>query len=481
MIADLSGALVVSDTSQATLTPPELGDQDGKNELDLETLPFAHLSLHLGRSDFGLGYGPRFLLRDALDDEETFLLHAVTATYSYTAERSRLALGFTGTLGRDSLSAPALLPPAPAAPAPTAPAPAPAPSPGVPSTSPGVAATAAPVQPQPQPLELRQSVAALSAEIRYTYTMPRYTLSIAQTGEMSRQSLAELALIAPIDATSTPAPTTTTTLDLVNSQPVKTGNEVTSASLDYAWSRRLRSTFTLSYGIFGGLDDEARELIPVQRTAAGLASLTEAVTKRDDLGTTLAVTQTEASNGNDSWLVAITEAWNRTWTPDVTSTVNAGVAVTSTGNDESDEREVGVEPTAGASVNAVLLRAAVDTLLTAHAAAGVSPTVNGLTGELQTGVGVSAGTELRVDDSALSADASMGQTLPPGEQGAARVVTVGLGASQQVAEIMFLSAQYRSVWQHVGDDSDTDGAATSLPRLWSAIFTLALVGPAVDF
>lgn len=489
LFGQLSGTLVVSDTTTATVSPAyelqalggELRDED---IWYIENLPMAELRLSWPESLLTLGYGPRLVLRDPFVDEDTLVVHVVRVTYLYTSRPSRIGLELVGNFGRESLTLPTRLPPVSDPPVREPP-----------PLAPGAPAPTEPAAPPLEPLRLQNPVAALSAALSYAYTQPRWELTLQQSVGVSDQSLAGLALAAPLDAAGAPTPITsgdTTAAQLVQSQRVRTFNETTSAGLSYQLTRRLRSQYQLSYAIAGGLRDQDADRVPQIRTASGSAALTHLLSRRDDLTTTVTLTQSEVSTGEDAggmdlpgtnhWILGLTEAWIRRWDPDVTTTLSAGVTGSSSGTDGVEERDEGIDPNLAATLFATLYNHR-QTVFSTALGATLAPNINGLTGELQTQLGTFAGLGLTVEETSMNAEATMGQTLPPDDAGSARVITVGVGMTQHVLEFLTLGAQYRSIWQNVGDeiDVDGDGVDDSVPRLWTATFTLAVVGPGIDF
>lgn len=477
LIGDLSGSLVLSDTMQATVQPARQVLITERDDLtwDLENLPMVELRLSWPESTASIGYGPRFLLRDAFkEDESKLLLHVVRATYTYTSRPSRLALELVGNFGRDSLRVPTLLPPD--TPEPARPPPEP-----LPGEEPTLA---------PQPLQLPQPVSALSGALSYVYGTPRWELTLTQSAGLSEQSLAGLALSSPLTGGGTLPPSgipDPSSPDLVSRDRVKTFSETTSAGLSYSWTRLLRSTFRLSYSISGGLDDEAREVLPQIRTAAGGSGLTLLLSRRDELTTDFNVSQSEVASStalgdSDFWTVSLSEAWVRRWNPDVSTSVSAGIAATSASaangpNGEDDgERTETVDPNVAASLFAMLYRGP-GTTFSATVGTSVAPRVNPLTGELETQIAGFGGLTLNVYDTTLNTDATAAQTLPVDDD-SPRVISVGVGMSQRFFEFMTLSAQYRSIWQNVAGGGVIGQRE---PRLWTAILTLGVVSPALDF
>jgi hypothetical protein len=267
------------------------------------------------------------------------------------------------------------------------------------------------------------------------------------------------------------------TLDLVSGSRVRTGSETTAATLDYKWTPTLHSGLTGSYRLAGGLGDRGEALLPLQRTAfAGLA-VAKGVSPRDELTTDLAGTETEVISGPDSVVLVLTETWRRQWSPYVTSSIGAGVAFTRAQDLNSDDWHTGVEPTGTGKLEATVWREAHGSLLL-HAGASLQPTVNALTGSLQTRAAGDAGAGLRVDNTEVTADGDAAQTFPSDAPDATRVIGASAGIAQEFAGVVFLSARYRSAWQNVGNVNAT---ASGLERQWSAVFALTLIGPAVTF
>jgi len=487
LVGQLSGSLVLSDTTHATVSPATELDplvEAGRDEdiWFIENLPMAELRLSWPESLLMFGYGPRLVLRDPFVDEDTLIVHVVRAAYLYTSRPSRIGLELIGNFGRESLTLPALLPPDTSAPVREPPPPLPGDEPATPAT------------PALEPVRLQNPVAALSAALTYTYTTARWELTLQESVSVSEQGLAGLALAAPLDAAGVPSPTPsvgTTAAELVRTDRVRTFNETTSAALQYQLSRRLRSNYQLSYSISGGLRDQDEARVPQIRTASGSAGLTHLLSRRDDLTSTVTLTQSEVSStentagadlpGADHWILGLTEAWIRRWNPAVSTTLSAGVTGSSSGTDGIEEREESVNPNLAASLFATLYNRR-QTTFSAALGSTLAPQINGLTGDLQTQLGAFAGLGLTVEETSVNAEATMGQTLPADEAGAARVVTAGAGMTQRVFEFMTIGAQYRSIWQDVASDSSNDlDASDDLPRLWTATFTLAVVGPGIDF
>lgn len=476
VFADLTGAIGVSDTSQATVSPSPV--RDGQT-WDLETVPLVQLSLAWPESTLTLGYGPRLLLRDAFENDEPTLLHLTQATYRLEHHNLRAGLAFTYVFGKDSITAPGLiLPNAPATP-PLA----------TDATAVPADATAPPTTPGPEPLRVTQSASTLGADISYTIGEKRLTLTLAQAGELQEQTLAGAVLGTPAIVANTPttgtatggtemvATTAPSNLDLVSGRRIRTGSETSAATLDYKWSPTLHSSLLGSYRIAGGLGDRAELLLPLQRTAFAGVAVHKAVSPRDELTTDLNGTETEVVRGPDSMVLILTETWRRQWSPYVSSSIGAGVAVTNAQQLNSDERTTGVEPTANGRVDATVWRAAEAALLL-HAGTSIAPTVNPLTGNLQTRVAGDAGAALNVEHTEITADGDVVQTLPSDEPDATRVIGASTGVAQEIGGVVFLSARYRSVWQNVGD---VNAMTSKLERQWSAVFAVTLIGPVVTF
>jgi hypothetical protein len=336
---------------------------------------------------------------------------------------------------------------------------------------------------------VQQATSTLSADIAYTIGEKRLTLTLEQSGELQDQTLAGAVFGVPASPTGTTTITTgadgtqtvvtsaPANLDLVSGRRLRTGTETSSAVLDYKWTPTLHTSLTGSYRLAGGLGDTGEALLPLQRTAFAGFALHKQVSPRDDLTTDLSGTQTEVIRGPDSVVLLLTETWHRQWSLYVNSTIGAGVAVTSAQDLNSDEYHTGVEPTGNGRLDATVWRAPRASLLL-HTGASVAPTVNALTGSLQTRVAGDAGAALRVENTEVTADGDVAQTLPSDEPDATRVIGATAGVAQEFGGVVFLSAYYRSVWQNVGD---VDAMTSELQRQWSAVFALTLIGPAVTF
>jgi hypothetical protein len=381
LAADLRSTLQLSDYSQASVRPALVREGAA---IDLETTPYATLRFDWDRSNVSLGYGPRFMLRDVLEDRSELTLHG----------------GY----------------------------------------------------------------------VSYFHAWPRYRFTLTESASYGEQNLLTLTFLAPPQVSATPQSSPAVNR-LGPVQTVKVGSELTSATLEYAWTHRLGLTFNASYGISGGIDAVEQETLPRQYTAQGSAWADYALTKEDNLGTGVGVSHTLASSGFDTWLVTATERWRHKLNREMSSSVSAGVGwYTSKGPDGA--RDAGLFPVVSLGLDGVWTivrrRAYVVTL---QVGSTVVPTIDVYTGKLQERASAFSTLGIANKTSSLSGTLSGSQSFPLSE--GVSLVGVGFLATHSPAKFVEISAGYRTVWQ----------SPNTLPtgRMWTAFLGLTLYAPPVRF
>lgn len=295
-----------------------------------------------------------------------------------------------------------------------------------------------------------------SGGLRLSSRSERLSVSLAQTFAVGDQSFARLRAERGALESEPGAPE----LELLPAATVlRVVAAESSASLRYAWSRRVSTELRPSLGISGGADAAAQRALPRQRTARLDTSLDFRASLRDALSTTLGLAQTSISNGYDHRLVSLMETWSRTFGPESGSALGAGVALQeSTGPDGSSSANG--QPVGAASAwHTLFARAA-----TVHVRCdlGYEPHLNVLTGGLQRRLFASAGTTTEAGDTTAQFTLGAAQTLPLDEPDAARSLSADLLIEQALLD--WLSAQLAGqlVWQRLGGD----GPLASSDSLW---------------
>lgn len=426
LVADVQGTLAVGDFSQALWRPEDIGPG---RAVDVETAPLVGLGLATPSTRLTLSYSPRFTLRDALASQPQPMLFQnglVSLGYS-RSPRASFTLTEAVSYGQVSLLTQAL------APTPTG-------------------------QALPTPSD------------RSTPADPN----------------------APPDKTATPDKTTTadrtatadasmSKLNLLASTVIYTIAETTSANVGYAWSRRLRSSFLVSYGIAGGLDKTSQLSQLLQHTAATGSTLSYALTRQDNVGGTLNLSYTTLSNGYDHWIAFAGTNWTHIVSKDLSTLAALGLSFTDS-REAMTHRFGALLPSATAGLAATLARGR-ESALNLTAGAGLNPVVDPVTGKLETRVqGLTALVATRKKTSA-SINFDVAETVPlpsflNGAPQADHIRIVGLGAAviQGVGEALDLSLRYRSIWQHASGLTRFDR-----PYLWIASVAVTLRGPPLKF
>jgi hypothetical protein len=467
--ADVAGTLSLSDTSQATIASAL---QHSGAEVDLETLPFASLTLGWSEQSLSLGYGPRLMLRDVFRDRAEIVLHVARARYSLATQSSLLAISAEGTFGNESRTTYALAPP-------------------LVDTM-----TTAELQRSTE----RQALSSQNASISYAYTGSRFRLVLSENAGITRRSVAELSFGANASTPSmsgTPLPATPTTPATSGASPapvsgqagvggsgaLDVASETSLASATYAWTARVQSTMSASYTLVGGWGD-AQQTLPLQRTAIGELAVSDAVSARDELVTRASVTEGEidgqpgVSIDHNYWIARASEGWNRNWGTVITTALEGGAAyVIASATTVDGERENRVVPYGVGRLNAALYEGEVFRL-GAHVGAGVGPMAIPLSGTLEVLVQADAGinADWRFAHTTVGALAAARESVSLDSSDRARILAVGLGAGQEVGQFFFVALRSGSSWQ-----TSEIGSLETTTHAWFATLALTVRAPDIRF
>lgn len=308
----------------------------------------------------------------------------------------------------------------------------------------------------------------------FTWRAPRLSLGLGQTFAVGDQSYARLTVDrgigtpAGIDGSIDGAPVDgaplTPGLDLLPSATiVRVANAESSATLSYAWSRRLSSTLRPAYGIAGGIDSTAQLALPQQRTARVDLSFDYRATRRDGVSTELGLARIWTSNGYDHFLGAAVESWSRNFTPESGGAIGAGIGVSETNGPLQSSSAF--HPIGEASVwrNAVVQRVQVHLELST----GYRPHVNVLSGTLQERLFASAEATAELGEASVRFGLGGTQTYPRDALDASQSVSADLVLERALLDWLVGELGGQIVWQRYGPG--TLGAAGSRAMVYAGL------------
>jgi hypothetical protein len=317
-------------------------------------------------------------------------------------------------------------------------------------------------------LFLHVGSASFSTGLRHTQ------LAFGETVSDGKQTFGTLGALAPAPAPAANAgpmpPQTQQTPQLLPAKSwVKVFSELTSASVGTTIDRRSTISAYASYGISGGADEVNQQYLQQQRTATLSGSYGYAFTRRDTVAANVTTSHANVKpTGAEYWLVNTYATWRHALDRRLSSSLGLGIS-------QSWTRTVGgwsygINPTTFANLTGALYsyrrrRFSVEVSMSA----GLSPTINALTGDLQPTLGAGAVVAARQDKTTLTA------SLAASESVAANFVGVGFMASHQLSSLFELFAGYFTAVQ------TADNPAYSLGRRWSAFAGLTMRAPPLSF
>ena len=329
-----------------------------------------------------------------------------------------------------------------------------------------------------------------TAYASYAYQGRRYRLMLSETATLGQLDYSSLALSTPINPQTPPDPTISR-VDFrppPNDQIVYVVSEQTSASLSYLLSRRWTAAGTVSFGITGGLGENAEVTVPRQVRESVALTLDHALSRIDHLGGGVFVSHADVSNtlpvedpnslDANHWVVVESGTWTHNFNRQLRGQLSLGLSETFSrerhGTISTSTNDVFPAASAALAGGLFLVRhrhLSVSLLL----GSSLAPAVNPLTGSLQQRL-QGSGTLLVVADRAtVSATLDGGQTIPFDDDQQARVIGFGLGATYHVSRLTDLAAGYRTVWQ-LSSDPRLDR-----PPQWIAFVSLIVRAPPLLF
>jgi hypothetical protein len=240
---------------------------------------------------------------------------------------------------------------------------------------------------------------------------------------------------------------------------VRVANAESSATLRYAWSRRLETELRPSYAIAGGIDTAAQRALPQTRTARVDLSFDYRATRRDGLDTELGVARIWTSNGFDHVLSTALERWSRSFTPESGGTLGAGVAVSQT-TGPMDEVTDDLGPIGSASLWQTARIERVELQL--DLSTGYSPHVNVLSGTLQDRLFATARVTGTTGEASVSLSLSGTQTYPRDALDAAESISADLAIERALLDWLIAELGGQIVWQRIGPSDVAMGGSRAM-------------------
>ncbi len=327
-----------------------------------------------------------------------------------------------------------------------------------------------------------------NAFVGYAWWHKRLRLTAAVNGSFGAQSVVSARNPAgfpatdaapPIPGDMTPAPAAPPPPADLTSDPflpqrevLETGSVGVSLGLGYQMARRWNLSLGTSYDISGGVND-SKPLIPLQRTAAGSASVGHNLTRRDDLETTLSSAVTDVPDIGSRFLtITLLETWGHRFGRRSNGSLGAGATYLRARATRRGAIDNSIQANGSASFSQGFLLSDGATL-TALANVTVDTGYNQLLGVVGQRVSGTASLSWERDRTTASAQWQTSQTLPVNDPSSALSYGAGVSFGYRVADPFQLTAG--GSWSHqvLPDSVAASGAS---PDQWGAFvgFTLTL-------
>jgi hypothetical protein len=278
--------------------------------------------------------------------------------------------------------------------------------------------------------------------VRLSSRRERLRIAIAQTFAIGDQSFARLSFDRQLGPGGSEA-------ELVPGfSVVRIIEAQTSASLRYAWSRRVSTELRPSLGVSGGENAAAQAVLPRQQTARVEALLDYRSSLRDTLTTEASFERADISNGYDHRITSLMETWSRTFAIDSGTALGAGFAVQTTEPPDAVS-DTELQPIGLARIWHALLLRAVQVRLGSEV--GYEPYVHVLTGPLQRRLYASADMTATAGDTRARLALGAAQTFPLERPDTARSISADLALEQALLEWLSAEVGGQLVWQTLGD------------------------------
>ncbi len=231
-------------------------------------------------------------------------------------------------------------------------------------------------------------------------------------------------------------------------------SSATSLNVDTSWlGRRWQLSASTGFSVSGGLDETARETVPLQYGPRFDVSLSRALSSLSAMTTSVGVSQSRFSNGANNTVVTLTENWGRRWSRRTSLEAGFGASLVraqeATPTEEPVDGEapegprVGVLPNLTFGVNHRVPSRTAD--FTGRVGLRLSPFVDRLTGRVYPRADLTMsgtwalGPRVRVSP-------SLGTAFAVGGATGDRIVSGGLTGSWTLSRVVSVDADMRSTW-----------------------------------
>jgi hypothetical protein len=320
---------------------------------------------------------------------------------------------------------------------------------------------------------------------RLGYDERGFNVALTQSASLGTMAFRGLR-VAPIDPKAPPDPTVSRVDPVPVNQVQRVMNLSTGLSAGYRWDARLNSGASGYYSVGGGWGAEARKTLAQIRTIGGGISTSYQLTGTDSTGADLNASDIRTHGG----LLQVDATGQPVPSPDFEyMTLNLNLnwrhrfSALSTGSLSGGAYGYSSTPPGRTRLYTVAIAASgsYDTQLAREgrwvfsggAGAGVGPTVNSLSGQIQQRVQGSGRLTASLMELSITAIADGTQSFPVDDPQAIRVVGVGVGAGYAVTKFMDLGLDYRNAWQST--------PVSPVTHMWTAFLTMSLRAPPVRF
>jgi hypothetical protein len=331
-----------------------------------------------------------------------------------------------------------------------------------------------------------------TANLRYTYTAPRLSLSLSETGGIGKQSFlgagraSPLVGLSPVGDTNAP-PTATPSLATpaaIDSSTVPGAQSLdfvslrTAANGTYRLGHELTWNLIVGYQLSGGLTREARRYVTLQHVLDGSLSLGYAPSSRTSFVSALLVAHGWNSRNDDYGLLTLSESWQYKWTPATSTDLGLGLS-SRIAQGANDATVIVTTPVGSAGITHVLR--ARDTTGTLRLSVTYTPLVDVATGRIQNRLNATASAGVSHGDVAAGINGTLWKVIPSSDPGASSGMGGGVYASYQI--ISWLGASLSAQVTKQAYVTTGLGNATPLPSgvAWGVYGGLYAVSPTWRF
>jgi hypothetical protein len=255
-------------------------------------------------------------------------------------------------------------------------------------------------------------------------------------------------------------------------QVVRVATEDSRLDFHYLWAPRWSSSFDVRVGVRGGANAAARVLLPRERTAELGASLDYLLTQRDTLGTGLAASQIDTSNGYTHWVATAQEHWSRQLARTSSLELGAGAAFRDSSAPDGT-RSSGWSPTGYARFTYDMLLRDVQARFAWET--DYSPQISSVAGTVRGRLQTDGRATLSFGHTSIAVSIEAARTLPSGAPDSIRLISAGLGVDQQLLDWLDFQAGAQIIWQR------SNIAAAAPQSVWVVYTGLAAHTPELRF